>query len=116
LQSKKWYVEERIIEGGRSTPNGREVNWMQKTPEKPERYWKLRTCPWSEITEPGCYLFHNTGHLVRVPEDAVAPNRSPVVSISSRDEVWVTKLSPDPWIPISKARQICADNDLPVNF
>ncbi len=89
---------------------------MPKTPEKNEKWSKLKTWPWSEVDEPGCYVFHNTWHLVRIPDDAVAPGRSPLVSITSREEIWVTQLSPDPWLPVSKARQICADNDMHVNF
>lgn len=70
----------------------------------------------SEVNQPGAYLCHWSGHLIRVPEDALKPGRSPVLDIVSNDELYVTKLADNPFIPITKARMIACDLDLPVNF
>ena len=68
------------------------------------------------ITEPGCYICQWNGHLLRVPPDGVAPGRSPLLSIIGRDELFVTKLHNDPYIPLTKARMIAANWDIAVNF
>ena len=68
------------------------------------------------LNEPGTYLGNSTGHLFRVPEDAVKVGRSPVIEILSREPLVVTKLSDDPFLTINKARMIAADLDLAVNF
>lgn len=76
----------------------------------------LLTCEFSQITQPGLYVENHTGALVRVPDDGVRPNRSPVLSIVGRDPWVVTKISDDPFLSITKARLVAADLDLAVNF
>lgn len=71
---------------------------------------------WNDINEPGTYIFMEWGTLCRVPFDGVAEGRSPRVTFFSNLPIAVAKLSDDPYIPISKARQLAADNDLVVNF
>ena len=78
---------------------------------------KVRTqLPFDEINGPGCYLSNWSGHLIRVPEDAIVPGRSPVIEILGREPMIVTKLSNDPYITLTKARLLAADLDLEVNF
>ena len=74
------------------------------------------TGPFSAITEPGCFVTITDGTLFRIPPDGLAPGRSPVISITSKSEFLVTRISADPWIGVSKARQLAADLDVPVNF
>lgn len=76
----------------------------------------LLTCEFSQITQPGLYVENHTGSLVRVPDDGVRPNRSPVLSIIGREPWVVTKISDDPFLSITKARLVAADLDLAVNF
>lgn len=76
-----------------------------------------RACyPFGEVQTPGCYVQNNSGTLFRIPEEALATNRSPLIEMVCRSDVNVTKISEDPWIPISKARQLTADADLYPNF
>lgn len=70
----------------------------------------------ANLTDPGAYFCNWSGHLVRVPEDAVRQGRSPVIEILGNEPLNVTKLSDDPFIPITKARMIAADLDHAVNF
>jgi hypothetical protein len=78
---------------------------------------KVRTqLRFDEISEPGCYLSNWSGHLIRVPEDAIVPGRSPVIEILGREPMIVTRLTDDPYITITKARLLAADLDLEVNF
>jgi len=72
--------------------------------------------PYDSINEPGCYICNWTGHLLRVPEDAIKPGRSPLMSITGANPLFVTKISSDPFIPVSKARLLSADCDQSVNF
>jgi hypothetical protein len=56
-----------------------------------------------------------TGSLVRVPPEAVAPGHSPLVGIRSQP-TRVAKLSDNPATPLSVLRMIAAENDLFTNF
>ncbi len=68
------------------------------------------------LSEAGTYLWNETGHLFRVPEDAVKVGRSPLIEILGKEPIVVTKLSDDPYMTITKARMTAADLDLGVNF
>ena len=72
--------------------------------------------PFDAINDPGTYVCNWSGHLLRVPEDAVKAGRSPLLSIKGTDTLFVTKISNDPYIPVSKARMLSADWDVMVNF
>jgi len=74
------------------------------------------TVPFESINEPGCYVCNWSGHLLRVPEDGVAPGRSPLVSIVGREQLFVTKISSNPYIPATKARILAANCDVFCNF
>ncbi len=72
--------------------------------------------PFEAINEPGCYICNWSGHLLRVPEDAVKPGRSPVISIKGGEPLFVTKICWNPYMQITKARLLAADCDVVVNF
>jgi hypothetical protein len=74
------------------------------------------TIPFGRISEPGTYFCNWSGHLLRVPEDAVKRGRSPVIEILGAEQIQVTKLSNDPFLPVTKARMVAADLDHTVNF
>ncbi len=74
------------------------------------------TIPWSNINEPGCYVCNWSGHLVRIPEDGVAPGRSPLINMVGPEELFVTKISDNPYIPVTKAKMLACNFDLNVNF
>lgn len=72
--------------------------------------------PFEAINDPGCYVCNWSGHLLRVPEDGIKPGRSPLLDLVSREPLMTTKLSDNPFIPVSKARILAADHDVNVNF
>lgn len=72
--------------------------------------------PFDDINEPGTYLSNWTGHLIRIPEDGFKYGRSPLIEIRGKEPFFVTKLSDDPYMTITKARMLAADLDLGVNF
>jgi len=51
---------------------------------------------WTEIDEPGCYLFIDTGDLVRIPTDALASGHSPLIALKSNREPRLVRLSGNP--------------------
>ena len=69
----------------------------------------------NEMTEPGCYVT-DQGSLFRVPSEALSTGHSPRITLVSRDITLVTKISDDPYAPISKVREWAANADLVVNF
>ena len=71
---------------------------------------------WPDLSEPGSYVFHATGQLCRVPQDAIKEGRSPTIEITGTHEVVMTRISPNPFDPITSLRMKAADLDLPVNF
>jgi hypothetical protein len=72
--------------------------------------------PFSEIQEPGAYVSNQTGHLVRVPEDAIKPDRTPLIDLVASEPLLFTKISDNPFISLTKARLLTCDMDLLVNF
>jgi hypothetical protein len=72
--------------------------------------------PFEAINEPGCYVCNWSGHLLRVPEDGVAPGRSPMLNIVGTTALYVTKISDNPFIPVTKAKMLASNLDLAVNF
>jgi hypothetical protein len=74
------------------------------------------TLPWDGICEPGAYICHWSGHLLRVPEDGVTPGRSPMINVIGPEALYVTKISDNPYITVTKAKLLAANYDLNVNF
>ena len=74
------------------------------------------TFPWDQIHTPGTYICCWSGHLLRVPDDGVAPGRSPMLNIVGNDQLYVTKISDNPFITITKARMLASNYDIAVNF
>ena len=72
--------------------------------------------PFDAINDPGCYICDWSGHLMRVPEDGVAAGRSPLINIVGCDQLFVTKISDNPYCTITKAKLIAANLNCDVNF
>ncbi|MDP3799876.1 MAG: hypothetical protein Q8Q90_00430 [bacterium] len=80
--------------------------------QKPEQSAVVK---FNELEQPGCYVTAQ-GSLVRVPEDAIKAQHSPLITIESKDDTRLTKISDNPFEPIGKARLLAANADLAVNF
>ncbi len=72
--------------------------------------------PFESIGEPGAYICNWSGHLLRVPEDAVVRGRSPAVNIVGPGSISVTKISNDPFITRTKAKLLAANFDVEADF
>lgn len=73
------------------------------------------TVEFQNIEHEGVYISQR-GEMFRIPTEALAEQHSPLLQWESLDGNMVTRVSPDPYTPISKCRQLAADCDLPVNF
>ncbi len=74
------------------------------------------TVSFDQINEPGCYICNWSGHLLRVPDDAVAPGRSPLISVIGPEPLYVTKISENPFVTLTEAKMVACNFDLAVNF
>ena len=72
--------------------------------------------PFESLNECGTYVCNWSGHLLRVPDDAIKPGRSPLMTIIGAEPLFLTKISNDPFIVLSKARILAANCDVHVNF
>jgi hypothetical protein len=71
---------------------------------------------WENIKQPGAYVERETGHLYRVPSEALLRGSSPVISKLCTNQSTFVKLSDDPNTIVSKLRTIAADADVKPNF
>ena len=76
----------------------------------------LPVMTYGDIETPGSYITLDSGALLRIPVEGLAPGHSPLISITSAGDFRVAKLSDSPSTPITKLRTTAADNDLWVNF
>ena len=60
--------------------------------------------------------FFDDVRVLRIPEDGVAPGRSPLINLIGTNPLFVTKLSDNPFITVTKARTIASNLDCAVNF
>ncbi len=74
------------------------------------------TLPLDSINAPGAYVCAWSGHLLRVPEDGVSPDRSPTLDMVGSKPLLVTKISDNPFVALTKARLLASDFDIHVNF
>ena len=74
------------------------------------------TIPFDEINQPGAYICNWSGHLLRVPDDGVTAGRNAMVNIVGPQPLFVTRISSDPFVSITKARLLASNGDVNVNF
>ncbi len=92
----------------------------QTEQEKPADFGTNSTGPrvlLQDILEPGAYVCHWNGDLLRVLENELPVDELPVLPETTADqELETTKVSSDPFIPISKARMAASNFDIEVSF
>lgn len=76
----------------------------------------LEECTWDEIHRPGCYIFVDTGDLVRVPLEGLSACLAPVISIVSRDPRKLARVSHNYAEAVQVLRTITATEGYKVNF
>jgi len=76
----------------------------------------LSESTWENIKQPGAYIERETGHLYRVPSEALLRGSSPLISKLCNNQSTFVKLSDDPNAIVSKLRTVAADADIKPNF
>ena len=71
---------------------------------------------WTNIDEPGFYVSRSTGKGFRITPELLIPGASPVLSLLGADKERFVLISEDPYIPVTAAKMLCADNDISPNF
>ena len=74
------------------------------------------TIPFDVVDTPGAYICDWSGHLLRVPEGAVAAVCSPAIHLVGSEPLTVTKISDDPRVPVRQAKRLAADFSVQANF
>jgi hypothetical protein len=71
--------------------------------------------PLDTIRDPGSYVCNWSGYLLRVPDGTLGQGGREI-NIVGNAPLLVTKISDDPEIPVSRARRMAADFNLPIRF
>ncbi len=70
-----------------------------------------------DISEPGTYVCHWNGDLLRITGTEVPESlESNPATAPAGEPCRVTRVSPDPYVPISVARMAAANLDLEISF
>lgn len=77
---------------------------------------KLAEIMWHDIKEPGAYIEIETGHLYRIPEDALGLGSSPLIRKETSEPCQLVRISKDPFIPKIQARVVCYNHGLRPRF
>lgn len=72
--------------------------------------------PFDTIQDPGTYVCNWNGFLLRVPRGALGPQSGRCINIVGSEPLFVTKISADPDLPVSRARQIASGFNLRISF
>lgn len=79
----------------------------------------LPDVPWlalDEVTDPGAYVCRGSGDLVRIVASGQPLGAEKLLDKEDPGSIFVTQVSVDPFIPITRARIEAADRDIEVNF
>jgi hypothetical protein len=71
---------------------------------------------WTSIDKPGFYVDRTTGQGFRIPRELLIPGASPALSLLGADNDRFVQISTDPYVPVTAARLLCADNDISPEF
>jgi len=71
---------------------------------------------WTSIDQPGFYVNKKTGQGFRITRELLIPGASPALSFLGAEKERFVLLSDDPYIPVTAAKMLCADNDVSPNF
>ncbi|MGE3181355.1 MAG: hypothetical protein AB7N71_06975 [Phycisphaerae bacterium] len=74
------------------------------------------TFSFDAITTPGAYICDWSGHLLRVPTEAISKSGAPAMNVIGPSPLTVTKISEDPYIPLTQAKHLATQRKLAVKF
>lgn len=68
------------------------------------------------IREPGTYVCRWSGLLLRVPKEASTAARPGRMGLVSNEQLYVTRISSDPGIPVATARTLAKEAGVSISF
>jgi hypothetical protein len=71
---------------------------------------------WTNIDEPGFYVSRSSGLAFRITPELLVPGASPALSMLGAESERFVLISEDPYIPVTAAKLLCADNDISPKF
>lgn len=71
--------------------------------------------PFDLLRAPGSYVCNWNGFLLRVPPGSLGPGGREI-NIVGREPLFVTKISDDPNLPVTRARELASRLSLRVSF
>ena len=95
---------------------GSEVSTMSGPQQLLRSSSNLKICPWNQINERGFYVDLQTGKGYRFQNESLSAGHSPTVTSVSDAPQKLVKLSDNPFLTVSDARVIAADNDVTSAF
>ena len=75
--------------------------------------------PWlslDQVTDPGAYVCRSSGDLVRIVASGRPLGAEELLEKGDPASIFVTLVSVDPFVPITRARIEAAERDIEVNF
>ena len=72
--------------------------------------------PFDVIGEPGTYVCNWSGHLLRVPGAGLEAARQAPMNLVGPEPLFATKISYNPYVAVSEARQLATELSLTANF
>lgn len=69
-----------------------------------------------QVAEPGTYVCPQTGDLIRLVRGGAPLDDTDLRKKLGEEPVYVTRISNDPFIPISRARVAAANLDVDISF
>ncbi|HXZ25221.1 MAG TPA: hypothetical protein VEI24_03285 [Nitrospiria bacterium] len=70
---------------------------------------------WEQIDDPGAYVELGSGDPYRIPLEALVRGSSPVICKESIGASRFVKISPNPFVTLLKAREVCANHNIEPN-
>ncbi len=89
------------------------------TPFQENDSWPSTNAPRTlleRVNKPGAYVCHGTGDLIRVTGSGPTWEDAAPVQGHGNQPMFVTQVSGDPFVPITRARLAAAALDIEINF
>ena|SRR5688572_20119429 len=100
-----------------ATPAGAPRTTAAEPPTAPPIGSSLASQPWSSVNQPGSYVCNDSGLLLRVPASALRDGKTPVIEfLGPQGPPTVTRLSPDPLLPIADLRTMATTASITPRF
>ena len=83
---------------------------------EPDRRGSFPELGWQDVNEPGAYVEKHTGHLYRIPKEALVEGSSPMIRKESLDGAKLVRISSNPFITTFEARMLACEQNVQPNF